>query len=161
MANVVNGADSTLRENELSTRLLEAFFLAEKQPKEQDENRITITTNFNANTANVSFSFIVVPVINELGNVIYSAQNYLDNFDFNAGEGSDIKGDTLIQNIFEMLNLVSIYEKDAAKNPQGLSRLTATYNYANSTFSGTMQFVMNTRLTNNGKLEIGATPYLM
>lgn len=161
MVTIANGTGSTLLEDELSTRLLEAFFLAERQPKERDENRITITTNFNNNTANVTFNFNVVPVVDELGNIIHSAQNYLDNFDFNPGEGGDIKGDTLIQNIFEMLNLVSIYEKDAAKNPQSLSRLTATYNYINSTFSGTMQFEMRTRLTNSGKLEISAKPYLV
>lgn len=161
MVQIANGSGSTLKENELSTRLLEAFFLAEKQPKEQTQNRITITTNFDANTASVSFSFNVVPIIDELGNIIHSTQNYLDDFGFNPGEGGDIKGDTLIQNIFEMLNLVSLMEKDAARNPQGLSRLTATYNYANSTFSGSMQFSLTTNLTSSGKLEIGATPYLV
>lgn len=160
MADINNGADSTLLRDTLSSRLLESFFLVEQQAKEQEQNRVTITTNFNANTATVNFNFEVVPVVDELGNVILSAKNYLDDFGFLPGEGSDIKGDNLIQNIFEMLNLVSIYENDPVRNPSSTSRLTATYNYATSAYSGTMSFNLNTRRTNSGAVELYAQSYL-
>lgn len=161
MAAIVNGASSTLKEDELSPRLLEAFFLLENQAKEQEENNVTITTNFNTKIASVNFSFTVNPIIDATGNIIYSTQNYIDDFGFDPGENSDIKGDTLVQNIFEMINLVSIYEKDNARNPQSLSKLTANFNYANSTFTGTMSFDITTNLTATGKAELTATEYLL
>lgn len=160
MVQVANGTGSTLKMNELSPRLLEAFFILEKESKEQDENRVTITTDFNANTASVSFNFEANHVIDEVGNVIFSSSNYLDSVDFVAGEGSDVKGDNLIQNVFEMLHLVRNYEQSTLSNPNGLSRLSATYDYTSSTFSGTMEFELEIERKSNGMIEIQAIEYL-
>jgi hypothetical protein len=161
MVAVVNGADSTLKTDQLEPRVLEGFFLLEEKETAQGINRTTINTNFNANTASVNFSLDVTPVVDANGNVIHTVVNYLNNDEFVAGVDSTIKGDSLQQNIFEMLGLVSIYERDATKNPNNVRNLAATYNYATGVFSGTMTFQLTVERDGNGIIKIKGKEYLV
>ncbi|MBF2016299.1 MAG: hypothetical protein IGS23_14060 [Rivularia sp. T60_A2020_040] len=161
MANITNGTGSTLKSTKLAPRLLEAFFYLEAQEQEKLVNRTTITTNFNTNTANVSFSFEVQPLITNEGAIMHTAVNYLGDIPFIAGEGSEIKGEHLIQNIFEMINLFKILSSDPVINPSNINALTATYNYTNNTLSGTLQFQLEVVRQSDGTVKVAAKEQLL
>ncbi|NJO58890.1 MAG: hypothetical protein HC836_11255 [Richelia sp. RM2_1_2] len=161
MANIVNGTGSTLKFSKLAPRLLEGFFYLETQEQEKLLNQTTITTNFNTNTATVAFNFQVEPSITPEGKIVHIAVNYLGNSVFVPGEGSQIKGEYLIQNIFEMITLFKILSNDPTKNPNNINALAANYNYDNNTLSGTVEFQLNVDKQSDGTVKVSAKEYFL
>lgn len=160
MASITKGTDSTLLRSELEAQVLESFFLLEEKEKEQQLNNVTINTNFNAKTANVTFNFTIIPQIAEDGTIQLIASNYLDLDDFNPGDGSTLKGANLIQYIFEALTKIRVLEANPANNPTGANRLNATYNYSTGQFSGSVDFTLMVLRDDKGAIRIIAEEYL-
>lgn len=161
MTTIVNGTGSTLRFNKLAPRLLEAFFYLEAQEQEKLLNRTTISTNFNTNRATVSFNFEVQPSITPEGKIVHTAVNYLGNSVFVVGEGSQIKGEYLIQNIFEMITLFKLLSSTPATNPNNINAFAGNYNYVTETLSGTIEFELNVDKQTDGTVKVSAKEYFL
>lgn len=166
MAKILVGADGTLKADsaegqlqELCTCLQIGELNAEANPSGIDN---IVGNHFqNTGTFSATFTIPVEQTINAEGQVVYSAGDYLTNFQFSPGTGGTFKSLTCAGYFVEVVIYIQNLEKNLALNPNKSNYVTGTFNSDNTVFSGSIDLPVEVSVNASGSVVYTVQEYLL
>lgn len=162
---LITPGSGTLKSATAEDQLLElATYIKnlEQQPSKNPSatNKITITHNLTSLQATITFSLPAKPGINNLGQPITTADNYLQNTGFTNDGSGTFKSDKPENYFLELITYLQIKEADTTKNIDGSNNVTASYDSDENLFSGSVSLPIDVALQSDGSTKIQASEYL-
>lgn len=163
MAQITVGSSGTLLALTAEGQAMELLIFLQKKEHEMNsgEDRVQASINLNNFTFNGSFSIPAIQAINELGQLVISANDYLPGVVFNGGSGGTFKSQTATQYLIEVINYLQLQEQSLAKNPNQENRVSAQYDIDTKLFTGNIRLNVNAGIDSSGSATISTTEYLL
>lgn len=166
MATLTPGDGGTIRSNtiegvlqELCTYLQIYEFSALNNPNGLNNiigNHLQDSKQFTCN-----YTIPVKQELNTLGQIVYSAIDYLADLIFVPGTGGTFKSTTCAGYLMEAIIYCQNLEQNAAKNPNRENNITGTFNSDSTTFSGTINLPVSVNISAIGEVTYKADEYLL
>lgn len=166
MARIQVGQNGTLNSTTVEGQLHElcAYLQIGETTVENNPNGIDnlVGTHFqNSATFTGNFTIPVQQAINASGQVIYSAVDYLSNFQFFPGTEGTFKSNTCTGYFIEVVIYIQNLESNSTYNPDKRNYVTGTFNSDSTIFSGSINLPINVNIDENGGVVYTAKEYLL
>lgn len=166
MAKITVGTGGTLKADsvegqlqELSTYLQIGEFNALNNPNGIDN---IVGNHFqNTGTFSATFTIPVDQAISATGQVIYTANDYLTNFQFLPGTGGTFKSTTCAGCFVEAVIYTQLLERDSTLNPGKYNYVTGTFNSDSTVFSGSINLPVTVTVNESGSIVYTVQEYLL
>lgn len=166
MATITPGTTGTFTSTTAEGQALEALIflqLRELTPlaNPTSEDRITATIDTDTKTLSGSYRLPATQAINSQGQLVISAQPYLNGGAFTPGQNGTFKSTTIEAYCLEVLMYLQFLESQPAKNPNNRNFVAGSYNADSATYSGTFSLPIELTLDGAGVVGVVATEYLL
>ena len=167
MARVIPGTNGTIKALTIEGQLQEiCMYLRLGQSSStnnpnQIENVVSVSHSPDTLSFGASFSFGVNQLINNTGQITYSAVDYLTGLTFTPGENGTFKSTTAAGYFLEALIYAQNLERQATKNPTNRNGVSGTFNSDNTIFSGSLDLPILVSVEPTGEIKYTADEYLL
>lgn len=166
MAAVTVGPGSTIKSDTLEGQLQEACMLLQSLETTEANNptqidRISVAHDPDTNTFTATFNFPVEQTINAVGQINYSAPEYLINPNFLVSPNGTFKSTTLPGYLMEVLIYTQNIERVSTKNPTNRNGATGTFNSDSTIFTGSLSLPVLVSIEPDGSIKYTADEYLL
>lgn len=166
MATVTAGTGGTIKSTTLEAQLQESCMLLQilevtpaNNPDQLD--RISVAHDPDTNNFTATFNFPVEQTINDLGQINYSAPDYLTDTDFLPGTGGTFKSTTLAGYLMEALIYAQNIERQSIRNPTNRNGATGNFNSDSTLFTGSLSLPVLITVEPDGSIKYVADEYLL
>lgn len=108
-----------------------------------------------------NYTIPVQQQLNALGQIVYSAVDYLSDLVFIPGTGGTFKSTTCAGYLMEAIIYCQNLEQNVAKNPNRENNITGSFNTDSTTFSGTIDLPVSVSINASGDVVYVANEYLL
>lgn len=166
MATIILGTDSFFKNPTAEGHLLEVITYMQAQelvPLSNSSNKDYVQISYSANEllATASFSLPIIQSINQSGQIVTAAVDYLIIPDFKPGTGGTFKSASLTQYLMEIIIYLQLLESDASKNPLTANNVSASTDADEKTFSGTLRLPVTIDFNDLGQTIFKPKEYLL
>ncbi len=120
-------------------------------------NNITISMDLEAQTAAVTCTLPIAAALNNSGQVVVTASDYLSGYAFNPGSG-DLRAINYPAAFLEVAQTVAVAEKAVVTNPPNNITIAFDLEAGTAAISATLPVI--SAIDANGKISVAATDYL-
>jgi hypothetical protein len=166
MTLIAVGSGGSIQSDSAEQQLLDCISLIKNYEKMTTKNPdkvngVSCSFNLTTSFAAMSFNMAANPIINNDGQQVIQAANYLANTDFLPGSGGTFKSVTIEGYFLEILTYLEIMEKNTSKNPNNNNYVSTSYDSDTRIMAGnaTIPFLFENDAT--GFLKITADEYLL
>lgn len=166
MATLTPGDGATIKSNtiegvlqELCTYLQIGEFSAINNPN--GLNNIVGTHLQDSKGFTCNYTIPVRQELNTLGQIVYSAVDYLTDLTFTPGTGGTFKSTTCAGYLMEAIIYCQNLEQNVSKNPNRENNITGTFNSDSTVFSGTIDLPVSVSINAAGQIIYIADEYLL
>jgi hypothetical protein len=165
MVAITLGTGGTFKSPTAEGHLLEICTYLQNQERSNISNStnkdyVQISFNLNDMTTGISFALPAEQTINETGQIITTASDYLQNITFSPGTNGTFKSSTLSQYFLEVVTYLQIKESNNVSNTQLVNNVTSSYDADDKLFSGSITLPIAVTIDSSGHPLISAVEYL-
>lgn len=141
MTAIIPGSGGTIQSSSAEQALLDCITLIknlEKIPSKNPNNTNGVSCSLGLNTsiANISFNMPAIPTLNDSGQQVQAASNYLLNTNFTPGSGGTFKSSSIEGYLLEIVTYLEIVESNPTKNPNSNNYVSSTFDSDNRVVTG-------------------------